>query len=422
MNTGELKKQLTNLLNKIIKMNRLNQRPDISLTTVIKVGVNSDNISSIHSTNEGILFFLTITTHEELFALCTKIALINQKYESADDVLKKVYLILENIQKNKWIGRGIKGEVDKLINNIKNNAGKKRTVIFPIWGIRLENQSFKVGDVEFRRRPVESEIEKDLKMIDEIKTLSTIVLTEAFGDTHMIRRNAEEKINKAINILRAFIYPINSSFYKEISILGDYSQLNSCELEYMIEQKESSKVIEWTSMHNLFPGGLKEILMNKDLLRDMNYSGFSELLEIIDHGSVFSQGIIKAAEWIGEATKPDTIHAKFIKVAFAIDAMIGAEDENIPDKGKKSRIAERAAFLLFKKYNYRERTRKDMMILFGKRDEIAHGSKDTIITDYDLNTITKYARSILKRLLVVEPKFTSKQKIGEWVLKQSLLG
>ena len=115
------------------------------------------------------------------------------------------------------------------------------------------------------------------------------------------------------------------------------------------------------------------------------------------------------------------LQSKFVKVAFSIDAMIGDASEDIPDKGKRARIAERAAFLLGKRYKTRNWIYNNVRGVIGKRDAIAHGS-NIFITESDVDEAGNLTKALLRRLLLEQPRFNSLGELATWVKRQSLLG
>jgi len=153
----------------------------------------------------------------------------------------------------------------------------------------------------------------------------------------------------------------------------------------------------------------------------MNLLGFGEFLKRISSPDKFSKRIMKAVDWLGEATKPDVLPAKFVKVAFSIDAMVGAEERNIPDSGKKARIAERAAFLMGPNYRARNMIWDMMSDIIKKRDDIAHGSSDVVITEVDVEEAGKYARGLLAEILLRSPKFKDVAELAKWVRRQAFI-
>jgi hypothetical protein len=156
------------------------------------------------------------------------------------------------------------------------------------------------------------------------------------------------------------------------------------------------------------------------MFKKVGFYRLSDLL--ISRISKFERRLLIGAELLGEATKPDTIEFKFLKVALAIDSMIGSEpSENIPDKGIRARIAERAAFLLADEYTERRRIYDDISGFIKKRNKLAHGAPESV-SQWEAEKFGSYARNILIKLLLNDPSFKTIDDLEKWTLQKSFQG
>lgn len=129
-----------------------------------------------------------------------------------------------------WRLSGIMKDAAALIESIDQIKVETRKRLFPVWGLILEVSPFVIGNVEFRPRTEYPEIDKDLselKSIDRDSPLfkiHTVAATKSSGgDDYMILQNAEAEVNRALNILRAFLYPIVTDLpLKQVGIMGTF--------------------------------------------------------------------------------------------------------------------------------------------------------------------------------------------------------
>ena len=327
-----------------------------------------------------------------------------------------------------WSLSGISGDAQALISTIKSEKGRTARVFLPIWGLIIRVSPFLIGDVEFRPRSEYAEIDKLLEREEpagkgfSTYKIPTIAATDEHGDDRMVVQNAEAKVNKALNIFRALTHSIipHTSF-REIGIMGTF---------YPHEKKlyfiKPSQVNTDASPSILWGGELYGIsdrpvdqYLTEVILPRTGFHLLSNLL--VSTSCPFNKKLLRGAEWLGEATKPDTLEAKFLKVAFAVDAVVGEASEDIPDKGKRARIAERSAFLLAEKGSERERIYHAMRKFIEKQDELAHGS-ELHVSQWETENFGMYARGILTKLLLREPPFKTMQELVKWVQRKSFQG
>ncbi len=420
--TMEIENRLSRLFSHICKMNTIQESLGKGVGDIIVTDNSPHRISFISGSSKvgEKTYFLIDDDWNELNALCVEVSKSNQTIIAPEDVQRYLSELIWKMEGNGWSRRGILQDVKEVIQLIKQHKGEEATVTVPVWGLILKDTPLIIGDVEFSPRPFPKNVEEEVKRVDpDGRNVNAIAVTLATGDQAMIFENARAKINRAINILRAFAYPITHKYrWQEICIDGDYRLLQSFGFLDYKQHKEKTTYIK--AIFGLRVGGVSPFDI-KTYLPMMNILGFNEILKIINNDDKFSKSLVKAADWLGEATKPDVLQAKFVKVAFSIDAMIGGAEEDIPDKGKRARIAERAAFLLGRGYKVRKMVYDKLSEIIKKRDEIAHGST-RLVTEADVEEAGKYAKALLRRLLIGQPKFMSGQHLAAWVKKQQLLG
>jgi hypothetical protein len=419
----DIRDRISRLLSHIAKTNKLKEASGKQVGDLLTIEGNPHWIVFLSGSGrvDEDSYFLVDVDSEELSEICVDMSKTNPVIVAPEDINRRLSELIWKVKRNGWSRRGIKPEIERVVNSVKQYRGEQAIVTVPVWGLNLGDSSLVVGDVEFKPRPFPANVEEEVKLVDPKGIgISAIAITSSVGDQATIFANARTKINTAINVVRAFSFPIaHNNALQEISLEGDFRPLRSFGLlSYTGDRKPGTYV---SALYNVGIGGVIPLDI-KRYLPMMNLMGFGEFLEIISSPNKFSKRLMKAVDWLGEATKPDVLPAKFVKVAFSIDAMVGAEERNIPDAGKKARIAERAAFLMGRSYKARNMVWRAMGKIIEKRDEIAHGGSDVVITEVDVEEAGKYARGLLGELLLRAPRFKDVHELADWVRKQAFLG
>lgn len=349
---------------------------------------------------------------------------------STQEVDKMLSDLVWRYKSNGWQLSGITKDAAALIRTIVNMKAETRKVFFPLWGLIVKVSPFVIGNVEFRPRTEYPEIDKalrELKSIDmdsPLFKIHTIAITESSGGDNAMRlQNAEAKVNQALNILRAFLYhTVPDLGLKQVGIMGTFHSLQH--MYYYEYEKPHVDTDRWPKY--LFGGGwsgIQDIIINEYIIKLVLVErGFSTLNGFLTSMPFeLARKLLRGAEWLGEATKPDTLESKFLKVAFAVDAMVGSESEDIPDKGKRARIAQRSAFLLANNQKYRQQVHDEMSSFVKTRDALAHGGRE-YISRWDTEKFGAYARTILTKLLLHDPPFKTIKELDKWVLQKSFKG
>lgn len=379
----------------------------------------------LESTGDEVSWVLTDRDKPLWDEVVRKLTDLNPKVVSSQKVDRALCNLTSQYSKRKWSLAGLAEDAEALINTIVSEEGETKRVLLPIWGLRTEVKHFVIGQVEFKARSACPEIEDDLarfesaRHVPDWKQIHTIATTLSSGDQYMLVQNAEMKVNQALNILRAFTQPIvQDPVFKQIGIMGTFGSSET--LHWVEDSQTSANVVLKRPGQGYTSSGLSDRVIDQYLtdyvLIDTGFYKMSNFLT--SPHSNFEAGLLRGAEWLGEATKPDTLESKFLKVAFAVDAMVGDESEDIPDKGQRARIAERSAFLLADKSVDRQRIYNEMSDFIRKRSKLAHGSKQQV-SKWETERFGMYACGLLRALLQRGQNFKTVDQLAEWILQRS---
>jgi hypothetical protein len=359
-----------------------------------------------------------------------KLKELNPKIVSAHYVEQELDDLICKCKSAGWQFSHILKYIVELINGITSKKAELIRMYLPIYGLIVKVSSFITGDVEFAPRRNYPKLDEQLKDLENtskvegsIGRIQTVAATTATGgDYGMILEDAVVKVNSALNMIRAFRYPIITDYgLKQIGIMGTYYTLPKL---FASEADQNNQNGLSAELCEISLSGVVDIIIDnyatQIMFKKVGFYRLSDLL--ISRISKFERRLLIGAELLGEATKPDTIEFKFLKVALAIDSMIGSEpSENIPDKGIRARIAERAAFLLADEYTERRRIYDDISGFIKKRNKLAHGAPESV-SQWEAEKFGSYARNILIKLLLNDPSFKTIDDLEKWTLQKSFQG
>ena len=133
--------------------------------------------------------------------------------------------------------------------------------------------------------------------------------------------------------------------------------------------------------------------------------------------------LLDGIHWLGESTKPDTNHARFVKIGVALETLLGGEpkDEMLQVRGITAMLAERAAFVAGKDFESRKKIDEDIRKYYGMRSGIVHGrKKDITLTDIDDfgKLVRSLALALLEKLDKLGSNLSTVEELESWVKTQ----
>lgn len=386
-------------------------------TTKDHVCLYEDGIHDNNGIKERVVWFLLDRDYDCWSEIISK---ITNKYPflSVKDIQDMIIGLINNLVINKWRLEGLSNEIEELLNKISNSLCHKEKYLIPIIGVKTEIKKLQVLDVTFK--PIE-EFPVILKAVQElglfnnrghVTDVASVAIAEAVGGKHGIEKKMKDSVNRAVNILRTYTrVAIRNSPYADIKMVEDYSSAIGLLFGY-----DNENGVYCRSMYSkYFPWLCLKI--NDQLERYLVDNGLNDINELDELKNKFDGCILQAIDWLGESTKPDRLEYKFLKVAVAIDALLGDEVDYIPDKGVTARISERASFLLADTYDDRINIYNKIHKYISLRGKVVHGSQ-IHITSLQIDEFAKYVRMAIFRLLQLKNKGIIKNSKGLAVFVQ----
>ena len=242
------------------------------------------------------------------------------------------------------------------------------------------------------------------------------------GDPQQAIKKAIIETQNALNIIRLFLSSAirtdHYAFYSKMNIVGRGKkgiQLIAARRVASPEDDPLSYNHSWRVL-----GVEPETFIHEAAFQYMKDNGFEEINQIFsaENPNSLQQQIVRAISWFAEGTNSDNRVDGFIKYVIALEVLLGREGKK-DDEGKRSRIAERAAFLLQAvfKWDRRQQIVKNLKRLYDKRSALVHGSSFQVGME-ELSQLELYARHIIFAFARKQKGYNTFQDFLGWIDRQ----
>jgi len=246
--------------------------------------------------------------------------------------------------------------------------------------------------------------------------ITCVAQVRAPGDSTRRSDYVEERVEEALRILMGALWPLFVRPYQAVpAVVGHHPQPGATPFRQVDSQRfQESR----GSLHA--PG--HSVQLPRHLEEYWGKDGLHALLSLAGNsfrGSAMAQRLAPGLGWLGEAVKPDTVAARMVKVATALEALIGGdprEERYLTGRGITATLAERAAFLIGESAEDRLAVHKDVSHYYAKRSEVLHSAGAVGPEEVGaFGTLTwRVARSIVARL----DELPNVDALAKWVLNE----
>ncbi|MPM13872.1 hypothetical protein SDC9_60232 [bioreactor metagenome] len=304
-----------------------------------------------------------------------------------------------------------------------------RDVDIPIVCLKVGDKPIEFGPITFiELTPEDFQTEWGQRLSDTFTykiggQLLSFARVNVPGDLSTSIKNATSIVREGLLILRGICFPITPDETSQIGIINDYSLIKNVyyrnskpdvNTQINAESELVTKIGHPLQVYRLFEDLLNRIPTSKmnNFLNFIQKNGFRTQNE-------FQQKVLSGFTWIGEATQPDILAARYTKISFALESFIGGEsnDAFVSSRGITATLSERAAFILGKNKEDRIRIHKAISGYYGKRSKTVHGTK-TDISEIDFRDFGNMVRDIGLVLVEKLETFSSAKDLEKWTVEQ----
>jgi len=421
----ELRNQITDLMSRIAASN-LGTREPIEPKWLSYTAIGAGDIKKVVEYRDLALWESVVI----------KLQSINSDILSNQGAHLRLIQLVSELHDQNWSLNNLQSLIDKLLTYAKQFMPNPVQVWVPVQGLNLGNETLIIGDVTFYPRQSWKWIDNDIaqnwepkdkktgSFIGSIPKVECIARTFASGDDTRIREKAVNKVDYALNILRAFLWsPEIEKKWRGVSIVltRDVSGVliyYTSETEDVTSDKSLSKSVD-TRVSGV------SFLPWDYYLDDLKRSHFDRVQKILassmNQRTQMQRKLLRGLYWLGEASKSDDLESTLVKVEFALESMIGGGVKDIPLDSIRARLAERAAFIIGGKPEEMDETDKAVKTYVGKRNGIAHGDEVDVRPE-EVADFTAIVREVAVKLLGMEEfasgELSKLEDLQEWVLKR----
>jgi len=319
----------------------------------------------------------------------------------------------------------IRSEVEHATNELLDYH-PPREIDIPIINLEIGPEPIKFGLVTFYSMTDEDKEESWLAniakkgTIDEIGAISYARVV-ASGDLEKSREDADKIVNDALTYLRAVGLSISPE--TQIGVINDFPTSQIRPYRSGPAPKNPRLEADISYSWRLGPGHVPYDL-RKDILSRVNSSTLEKLQDLTENDyrksrTNMRRKFLLGLHWLGDATKPDAPEAKFAKLAFALEALIGGEakEDNLSTRGLTATLAEPGAFIAGEDEGQRKEIHDAIYTYYGYRSGIVHGGGKQICDD-QLASFALLIRRIAWSLLDKIDILTDVDSLQKWVLSQ----
>ena len=293
---------------------------------------------------------------------------------------------------------------------------------FPIANLLLEGEPVKLGHVTFMAA-TEQDIkqwEKDyMALLQGIADIHVFGRVNAPGDFEKALSYSISQVNRALDIVRILCFPFGPfTDTCRIGVIGEISFNTSTPIR--INQRQFVTQFRDTGFY-------EQPELRKHILSKLEQHQWNLINQLIlkpeDSRDNLENKLLDGIHWLGEATKPATSRARFAKISFALETLIGGEpkDEDLKVRGITAMLAERAAFVAGKDLADRLKVDADIRKYYGWRSDIVHGGRrDISLSDIDNLGILvrRLALALLEKLDELGGNLSTVEELESWVRTQ----
>lgn len=192
---------------------------------------------------------------------------------------------------------------------------------------------------------------------------------------------AQDYLNQVLLIIRAIGFPWETKYQIQIGSFGEFDyyearphRLNKASANYKLEPNNS---FVFYPTHGTRPYNLETELLNAIKQSTLATVIASYAHEISGKSTDMEKKLLSGLRWIGEATKPDTTNSRYVKLAIAMEILLGGEkagSEFITFKGLSAMYEERAAHLMGNEIKGKLEIASKVRSYYKARSDVVHNN------------------------------------------------
>ncbi len=305
-------------------------------------------------------------------------------------------------------------EVKKLIE-----YNSSRPINIPLVYLKTKNSSAKFGLIEICNIDEDDLKDEWWKKITNSggtqESVQAYARVEVTGDHQNSLIEGRRIVEDMLIFLRAISFPITTKTMHQFGLLNEFPSLLL--LPFKLGKPKENHKLEYSVQYSTwlgpatFPYELERDFLSKT--DQKNIERINKLIEddYFDPSSDLKRKLFLGLHWLGEATKPDTVESRFLKLFFSVESLIGGSIENL--RNTREVLARRCSNIIGGKQKNRIYTK--IIEYYIIRSKIVHGDKK-IISEDDFSDFGAIVREVAFALLNKVDGFENIEDLSDFLI------
>ncbi len=309
------------------------------------------------------------------------------------------------------------------------NYKSSRNVDIPIVSLQVGDEPFVFGPVTFHTMN-EEDLSSEwgsrvVQYLDSHSSALSYGRVNAKGDSWIAFDTAYKQVDQGLLILKGIGFPIVAHKINQVDLIDKY-RLWQNTIFRTHRPQENYRIDPTSGITTKIGPVLSKYNLDRDILSSISSENLQKIKKIAENNNGFQPvgrievKIFRGLSWLGEATKDDLLGARYAKITFALESLIGGEsnEEKLSTRGITATLASRAAFLVSDDKEERLEVDNKVRRYYGLRSKLVHGESVEILPE-DFENFGRLVRRIAWGLLKRIDQFNTVDDIQGWVKEQS---
>ncbi len=325
--------------------------------------------------------------------------------------------------KNDALVEKTRKKVKKLIN-----YSSSRDIDIPIVCLDVDGSPFTIGKVTFH-----SVNEEDLigdwwekVRLNYSGNSDTEILSygriQCPGDWEIALDYAQDAIRESLLVLRGIGFPFIIEEVNQFGFINEFPVWPNIPLR-LHKPKETVRIEGASDVVTRLGPPIMIWRLYSDILKDVEDNEIININQLLSADSEsnltnMQSKYLSGLHWLGEATKPDTLSSRYLKLSTALEHLIGGESsqEYLSTRGITATLAERAAFILGQDKGNRLSIDRDVKKYYRLRSKIVHG-QNAVISGNEFIEFGCMVRQIALTLCQRINEFKDIDDLQKWIIR-----
>ncbi|MBI2757612.1 MAG: hypothetical protein HYX49_02945 [Chloroflexi bacterium] len=238
------------------------------------------------------------------------------------------------------------------------------------------------------------------------------------GDLQISLENAKATVNDMLTFLRAIGFPLTLKPQNQFGLINEYSALL---IPYRLGVPKENFKLEYPVQLSTATSALHTYEIRRDIFSRISQTTLARINKLINEdypkpSTDLKRKFFLGLHWLGEATKPDIVNARFVKLFLSLEGLIGGEIND--SRETKIILAKRSAIVTQQDIKEQKKLYNSILRYYKIRSEIVHGVH-VRIAEKDFLGFGECVRKVTWSMLEIIDNFKDISELHKWLSAQS---